>query len=577
MAANAKTVKKKTVPGKKVVGKKTSAPRRELAACKKKLGILKIELEVYREIGGLAVTKKNLKTVLGRLMDYAISALEADSGTLYILDAGTRELDFAVVKGPLAQKLKGSRMSIRKGIAGMVATTGAPYMTEDLRRDPLWAGVELTRERSNMLAVPLRAKKKVYGVIEVLNKADERPFTKEDLATLSSLTNHFSIIIERASLFAGIDARVRQMKTLHEVGALLTSSLDQTVVRRRAMEAITRLMNAETGSLLLIDKKTDELFFEVALGDKGETLKEIRLKIGEGIAGWVAASGTSLVIHDVLKDKRFQGRFDKKSKFQTRNMVCVPVEIKGGRIGVIQAINKVGGSFNNDDLKLFQLFASQVAIALDNARLYEEIKETFYNTSEALAEAIEKRDPYTGGHTKRVLWYSLAIARHMGMTKDQLEKVKLSAVLHDVGKIGIEDAILRKQAPLDENERAVMSMHPKYGGDILERVPQLADIVPGMLHHHERYDGLGYPDKLKEDAIPLIARIIAVADTYDAMTTTRPYRKGLPTEVALAELKKYANIQFDAGVVKAFLRAFDAGEVNNVPSADNTHLMNKEV
>ncbi|OGQ50800.1 MAG: hypothetical protein A3J24_01675 [Deltaproteobacteria bacterium RIFCSPLOWO2_02_FULL_53_8] len=256
-------------------------------------------------------------------------------------------------------------------------------------------------------------------------------------------------------------------------------------------------------------------------------------------------------------------------------MVCVPVEVKGIRIGVIQAINKIGGDFTKADLKLFQLFANQVAIALDNARLYQEIKETFYNTSEALAEAIEKRDPYTGGHTKRVLWYSLAIARHLGMNNDELEKVKLSAVLHDVGKIGIEDAILRKQGPLDERERAVMSMHPKFGGEILKRVPQLSDIVPGMLHHHERYDGLGYPDQLKQEAIPLIARIIAVADTYDAMTTTRPYRKGLSKEVALSELKKYSNVQFDGTVVDAFLRGFDAGEMDNLPSADETHLNGK--
>lgn len=572
MAAKGKTVKKKTV-----VKKTATGPGRELAAAKKRLDALNIELDIYRELGGCDIRKNNLTAIFGRLMDYVLKALETDSGTLYLLDKKSKELHFAVVKGPLAKRFKGDRMSIKKGIVGRVATSAMPYVTEDLRSDSVWAGAELVRERSNMLAVPLRVKKKVAGVIEVLNKADERPFTKENLATLTSLANHFSIILERANLTTSMDDRVRQMKTLHEVGALLTSTLDQAVVRRLAMEAITRLMSAKTGSLLLIDKKTDELFFEVALGDKGEILKEIRLKMGEGIAGWVAATGTPLLIHDVLKDKRFQGRFDKKSKFQTRNMVCVPVEIKGVRIGVIQAINKIGGDFTKADLKLFQLFANQVAIALDNARLYQEIKETFYNTSEALAEAIEKRDPYTGGHTKRVLWYSLAIARHLGMNNDELEKVKLSAVLHDVGKIGIEDAILRKQGPLDENERAVMSMHPKFGGEILKRVPQLADIVPGMLHHHERYDGLGYPDKLKEKEIPLIARIIAVADTYDAMTTTRPYRKGLSKEVALSELKKYSDIQFDGGVVDAFLRGFDAGEMENVPSSDETHLNNKAV
>ncbi|MBI5469113.1 MAG: HD domain-containing protein, partial [Deltaproteobacteria bacterium] len=268
-----------------------------------------------------------------------------------------------------------------------------------------------------------------------------------------------------------------------------------------------------------------------------------------------------LIIRDVSADKRFQGSFDKKSKFVTRNMVCVPVKIKGNVIGVLQAINSVGGPFEPEDLKLFQLFSNQVAIALDNARLYEEIKETFYATSEALAEAIEKRDPYTEGHTKRVLEYSLAIAGEMRLPQSTVEILKLSAVLHDIGKIGIEDSILRKNAPLDPSEAAAMKTHPLVGAEILSHVPQLKDVVPGMLYHHERVDGEGYPKGLKQDRIPLIARIISVADTYDAMTTTRPYRGGLTPKMAMKELKKHSGRQFDARVVNAFIRAYRNGGV----------------
>ncbi|MEK7773759.1 MAG: GAF domain-containing protein, partial [Deltaproteobacteria bacterium] len=458
------------------------------------------------------------------MMDYALKAMEADSGTLYLVDGG--DLSFEVSKGPGAKKFKGLRLRAGSGIAGLVAGTGKPYVSAELNKDRVWAGIRASKAH-NMLAVPLRMKKKVAGVIEVINKADGAPFTKADLNSLTSLANHFSIIIERLDMVAELEARVEQFSTLNEVSGLLNSTLDQRTVRRRAMEAITGLMRAEAGSLLLVDEKTGQLYFEVALGKKGAQVKQIRLDIGEGIAGWVAKHGRPLVIPDVARDGRFSARADRKSRFKTRDMVCVPVKIKGKVAGVLQAINRRGGSFGGEDVNLFELFSNQVAVALDNARLYEEILDTFYATSGALAEAIEKRDPYTGGHTRRVLDYSLAIAVNLGLSGDELELVKLSALLHDIGKIGVEDCILRKEAPLTSGEAAMMKMHPQMGAEILRHVPRLKDIIPGMLCHHERMDGTGYPEGLKNGAIPIIARIISVADTYDAMTTARPSRAGL--------------------------------------------------
>lgn len=533
----------------------TTALKKELASSKKMLNLMNIELEVYREIGGLAVQGFSKNFILSRLMDFAMKALKTRSGALYLIDGNTGDITPEVVKGPGAGRQGRRGRHDGTGVAGTVAKTGRPYVG---------ACPDISAARGTKIpcmAVPLMAKRKVAGVIEVSGKREGGAFTRADLPVLSSLANHFSIIMERAELFTELDDRIKQLSTLNTVGNLLISTLDQTVVRHMAMEAVTKLMRAETGSLLLVDRKAKELYFEVALGEKGSKLKEVRLSIGEGIAGWVAKHGKPLVIQDVLTDRRFQGSFDKKSKFKTRNMVCVPVKIKGNVIGVLQAINSVGGPFDREDLKLFQLFSNQVAIALDNARLYEEIKETFYATAEALAEAIEKRDPYTGGHTKRVLEYSLAIAAEMRLPHSTVEILKLSSVLHDIGKIGIEDSVLRKNAPLDPSEAAAMKTHPMVGAEILSHVPQLKDVVPGMLHHHERVDGEGYPKGLRHDRIPLIARIISVADTYDAMTTTRPYRGGLTPQMAMKELKKHSGKQFDGKVVNAFIRAYRNGRV----------------
>ncbi len=356
----------------------------------------------------------------------------------------------------------------------------------------------------------------------------------------------------------------RDMEYVLKVGLILNSTLSRRTIMRRAMEYITELLNAEAGSLLLVDHEKGELYFEIALGDRGARVKEIRLKIGEGIAGWVAKSGKPTVVNDVERDKRWYRKADEKTKFRTRNILCVPVKVKTRVEGVLQALNKKTGDFNNYDLKIFQTFAAQVAIALENARLYEELKNTFIETAEALATSIEARDPYTGGHTKRVVHYSLAVGRELGLDEEELEQLEVAAVLHDIGKIGVDDAVLRKPGKLEPDELAQMRRHPEIGADILSKVEALKDIIPAVLHHQEAYNGSGYPMGLSNDDIPLFARIIAVVDTFDAMTTDRPYRKALPHEVALDELKRCSGSQFDPQVVDAFIRAYEKGMITGL-------------
>ncbi len=355
--------------------------------------------------------------------------------------------------------------------------------------------------------------------------------------------------------------QLNRLRILTELSALINSTLDTREIRKRAIEAATRLMHAETGSLLLVDPERKELFFEVALGEQGEKLKEIRLRIGEGIAGYVAQTGEPLIIHDVQNDPRFFRGADEKSDFRTRTMLCVPVKSRDTVVGVLQAINKKDGRFNEDDLDTLASLANQVAVAIENARLYEELRETFYGTTLALAETLEKRDPYTGGHVRRVRNYSLAIGRRLGMSVKELERLKLSAILHDIGKIGVRDSILLKEGKLDPEELAAMNQHSLFGAEILQHVRYLQDVIPGVKGHHEKYDGSGYPDGLTGREIPLTARIIAVADTFDAMTTDRPYRKALSFPTAFAELRRGCGTQFDGEVVETFIKAYQQGDI----------------
>ncbi len=189
-------------------------------------------------------------------------------------------------------------------------------------------------------------------------------------------------------------------------------------------------------------------------------------------------------------------------------------------------------------------------------RKNEQLRQSYLDTITAVANAIEARDPYTRGHTDRVTTLSKAIAQEMGWDEEQLPSLEVGALLHDVGKIGVADAILLKPGPLSEAEYAEIKTHPDVGKRVLRGISYLESAIPGVLHHHERYDGRGYPDQLSGSEIPLAGRILAVADAFDAMTSERPYRRAMSPQAAIAELEREAGAQFDPEVVAAFMRAW---------------------
>ncbi|MEI6306838.1 MAG: HD domain-containing phosphohydrolase, partial [Deltaproteobacteria bacterium] len=260
--------------------------------------------------------------------------------------------------------------------------------------------------------------------------------------------------------------------------------------------------------------------------------------------------------------KRFNADVDQATGYETRSMIVVALASKERMVGVLQAINKKEGRFTDDDLDMLETLANQVGTAIENALLYQEQRNTFLGVTMAFAEALEKRDNYTGGHTRRVCEYSMAIARHLELPEEQLAELHLSAILHDIGEIGVSDRVLQKPGRLEPDEFAEMNRHPVLGSEILEHVKSLRAMIGGVRHHHEKYDGSGYPDQKKGDEIPLMGRIIAVADSFDAMTSTRPYRTALSHETALNELVTYCGRQFDPIVVDAFMEVYKKGELS---------------
>lgn len=354
--------------------------------------------------------------------------------------------------------------------------------------------------------------------------------------------------------------RCGKLEILTKLSNLLNSSHDFAYAKKRAITAVTELLDCETSSLLLKDEK-GKLFFEVALGDKGEIVKRFHLDMGEGIAGWVAMHGEPLIVLKAQEDPRFFREVDQATGFITHDVICVPLRIKEGIIGVIQGINKREGEFSRDDLELFLALADQIAIALDNARLYEELNVMTLRLVEGLSEAMEKRDSYSGGHPQRVMKICMAMSQYLPLSAEEKRQLTLAAVLHDIGKVGITDQILGKHGVLTVEEMEVIRGHPTAGAAIVGHIKQLQSIIPAIKYHHEHYDGSGYPEGLRGEEIPLVARIIAVADTYDAIIHERAYRGGMSKSKAVAEIAENAGTQFDPHMVEAFARALDHGDI----------------
>jgi putative nucleotidyltransferase with HDIG domain len=243
-------------------------------------------------------------------------------------------------------------------------------------------------------------------------------------------------------------------------------------------------------------------------------------------------------------------------------ILCHSIHVKGRFIGVLLLGERVhGNGFTQLDMEMLASLSSSAGIAIENARLYNELQETYLATIKAFVNTIEAKDPYTRGHTERVAEYATAIAEGMGLSPEEVETIRFGAILHDIGKLGVYEQILWKPTALDEDEWKIVKSHPETGASILGGIRFLEKAIDIVRHHHERLDGKGYPDGLKDNQLSLNARIACVADSFDAMTSDRPYRDALPVEEAIAQMEKKSGTQFDPRVTQAFARLLREGNV----------------
>jgi len=348
-------------------------------------------------------------------------------------------------------------------------------------------------------------------------------------------------------------------QTLIATARELARLLDPDAIVHAALSRAIELTEARTGSIMLYDKDGVDLVIAAAQGLPDEVVESTSVRPGNGIAGWVALSGQPLVVEDL------PGRESPARARGTRSAISMPIADSEGVLGVLNIGSTEHPSrFTATELATLEALAHQTAVALRNAREMAAAGDLYFDTLRALALAIESRDPYAHGGTDRVMGYATLIAKEMDVGPEVSRPLEIAAMLHDIGMPpGCEEA-LSAPRPLSTVERGLIAMHPVIAAEILKQGPALREVAPIVYHHHERYDGTGYPDGLAGDDIPLGARILAVADAYVAMTSERPYRSALSPDEAVRELLKGSGTQFDPEVVDAML-AIRTSQSNQAP------------
>jgi len=371
--------------------------------------------------------------------------------------------------------------------------------------------------------------------------------------TLLEELNHFY------QEFIDQEHKQQYLQALAEVGHTVNSSLELDQVLQAVMDSIIHLTGAERSFLMLKDER-DQLFIRIGRKWERDAITESDYYISSTIAQRVVSEGHAILTNNAQEDPRFNTS-KSIANYHLRSILCVPLNVKQKNIGVIYADNRVqSGVFSESDAVLLSSLADQAAIAIENATLFEkvqrnaqEISEAYDATIQGWARALEFRDYETQGHCQRVTELTMQLAIALNVPEEDLIHIKRGAILHDVGKMGISDHILLKPGPLTEEEWKIIRLHPEYGYEFLKQIPFLRQALPIVRYHHEHWDGNGYPKGLKGEQIPFPARIFSIADVWDALVHSRPYKRPWSKDEALFYIESQAGELFDPQVVQTFL------------------------
>ncbi|WP_448521864.1 HD domain-containing phosphohydrolase [Pseudothermotoga sp.] len=445
------------------------------------------------------------------------------------------------------------------GAAGRSIKNGKHVLIEDTLRDE---SHEAWREKAKLFGIrtvaafPLVNPKRVYGTLVV--RSDKSGFFNEKkIQALQLLANAAASALESAQMFEDLQKSFEKLSTLQMIDKVILSSNDLTEVSEEILDQVVRALNVDSAFLTLCNKKDRRFELVVKKGFKTNVLEET---LNELVASFLDDNVERRDLPNesrkrILQEEKFQWYHGAVLLLENRPLCCL---FEVYRSDVFEPAREW--------LDFFDTIVNQIKIAIERIVLLEDLRETnlkllkaYDETIEALAQAIDMRDAETFGHSKRVADLTVKIAKALGVEEEKLIHIRRGALLHDIGKLAVPDRILLKPGKLDEEEWKIMKMHPLYAQNMLSKIEYLQPALDIPLYHHERWDGSGYPFGLKGEEIPLSARIFAVVDVYDALSSDRPYRKAWTKQEAIDYIKNESGRLFDPKVVEVFLKMLEEG------------------
>jgi GAF domain-containing protein len=488
------------------------------------------------------------------------AAIRVVDGTAGMLTRTTEEgHQVAIMAVWLAADPSGTVFQNGQGVVGATMLSGRATVVGDLAWQAELASPPDLTGLEAAICTPMLEEGQLWGTLSVFDDK-KREWTADDQRVLATLANQGVVAVRNAELYEKNERSIWELRNLQEALQAATSTLDLSQVLQQVLAGAAKASSAQIGCLALDDG--GRLALKGGFGTDHATAEKLALDIGGDICRRVMESGEAVMEARAQEAKA-------ESPLNPRAVLCVPITLRGTPLGVLFLANyQLGHAFSADHRNLVTELATQAAVAIDNARLFKDREDVIFQSLVALANTSDARDRYTAGHSQRVTQYALMIARQMKYSPhDQSAWVRLErgARLHDIGKIGVPDEILRKTGKLTGEEFEKMKSHTTVGFNILSALKMLTDELVIVRSHHERYDGKGYPDRKKEDELPMFAWIVSAADAIDAMTSDRPYRKGMSLDVAIDQVREGAGTHFHPDVAEAVLDAARDGTLKLIP------------
>ena len=447
-----------------------------------------------------------------------------------------------------------------------------PFLSRDLVKEKISKGIQINSEKKihSWLGVPLVTRGYVIGAISV-ESYDPNKYNENHRRLLESIAAQAAIALDNARLLEQTQNQIERLAALHDIDLVINSSLDLRVTLNILLDQVVEKLNVDAAAVLLLNPRSQILEYTAGRGFHTHIIEQYHLRMGEGISGQAAMERhlvQALNLNELEDDLAYTNLMQEEG---FASYYSVPLVAKGQIKGVLDLFNRTPLNPDQEWFNFLETLAGQAAIAIDNTSLLEDLHRTnvelslaYDTTLEGWSKALDLRDKETEGHTQRVVDITLRIAQSMGIDNEELIHIRRGALLHDIGKMGIPDAILLKPGPLTDEEWVVMKRHPVYAHDLLYPITHLRSALDIPYYHHEKWNGMGYPQGLKGEQIPLPARIFTVVDVWDALTSDRPYRKAWTSKKALEYIREQSGSQFDPKVVSVFLSLIKSELINHI-------------